>query len=126
MSLIGSFIGMFTGDSKAVDKGLDMLGRGVDMAIFTKEEKSIANQKKLDWTLDLVKAMGPQNIARRFIAFGIVGTWLVHVYLATILYLLDKTKEAQFVYNILKDVLGWPFITIIGFYFLAHAMRVKK
>ena len=117
--------GMF-GSSKNVEKGLDMVSSGLDALIFTDEEKTVANQKVLDWKLKWISATGAQSVARRVISYVIVGLWSYIVLLAAHLHLLGMTKESEFLFRVLKDVLHWPFITIIGFYFAAHMIRTNK
>ena len=116
----------FFGSSETVSKGMDMISTGIDMAIFTGEEKSIANQKILDWKLQWIKATGPQSLARRVISFVIVGLWAYIVLLAVHFHLLGFVKQADFLFKVLKEVLHWPFITIVGFYFAAHIVRANK
>jgi hypothetical protein len=120
------WLGTVFGSAKAIDKGLDMVSSGIDMAIFTDEEKTIANQKVLDWKLKWISATGPQSKARRVISFGIVGLWLILVCLAVGLELFSLTEKSKFVFEVLKNIMNWPFITIIGFYFAAHIVRTNK
>lgn len=122
---MGWLTNLFAG-SKSIDKGIDMVSSGLDALVFTDEEKSVANQKILDWKLKWIAATGPQSVARRVISYIIVGLWAYIVLLASHLHLLGLTKEADFLFKVLKDVLHWPFITIIGFYFAAHIVRANK
>lgn len=123
--MLGVIKGLF-GGGKNVDKGLDMASKGLDALFFTNEEKSVANQKVLDWKLKWISATGAQSIARRVISYIIVGLWSYIVLLAVHLHLLGLTGEAEFLFKVLRDVLHWPFITIIGFYFAAHIVRTNK
>ena len=51
-----SFWGWFTGGSKTVNKGLDMLDRGIDMAILNGDEQSWTSQKGRDGKLKWIQA----------------------------------------------------------------------
>lgn len=115
-----------TGGSKVVDKGLDMVDRGVDMAIYTGEEKAIASQKILDWRLKWIDKTSPQNLARRHIAYAIVGLWTYLVLLAVHVYLFWDEKKAEFIFNVLKDIVTNPFLMTMSFYFIAHIVRANK
>lgn len=121
-----SFLSFLTGGSKAVDKGLDMVSKGLDMAVFTGEEKSIASQKILDWKLQWIKATGPQSVSRRVIAFMVVGLWVYLVLLGVHLYLLDMTTKSEFVFKVLKEIVNSPFLMVMGFFYLAHVVRANK
>ena len=114
------------GSSDNISKGLDMVDRGIDMTIFTKEEKSIASQKILDWKLRWIQAVGPQSKARRYIAYMIVGLWTYFVVLAVHLRLFGYKEQADYIFEMLNDVVHWPFVTIIAFYFAAHVVRSNK
>ena len=123
--MLSAIAGLF-GSGKTVEKGLDMVSSGLDALVFTDQEKTVANQKVLDWKLKWIAATGPQSVARRVISYIIVGLWAYIVLLAVHLHLLDMKTEAMFLFKVLKDVLHWPFITIIGFYFAAHIVRANK
>jgi hypothetical protein len=114
------------GKGDTVEKGLDMAGKGLDAMFFTDEEKSVANQTILDWKLKWISATGAQSVARRVIAYVIVALWSFMVVLGVGLELLDATTKSRFIFEVLRDILNWPFITIIGFYFAAHMVRANK
>lgn len=121
-----NFVSGIFGSSKSIEKGLDMVHKGFDAIVFTDEEKSIANQTLLDWKLKWITATGAQSVARRVIAYVIVALWATMVVLGVLLILLGMPEQGKFVFNVLKDILHWPFITIIGFYFAAHIVRTNK
>lgn len=119
-------LSLFTSGSKAVDKGMSMLDKGLDAMVFTDEEKSVTNQKVLDWKLKWIEATGPQSKARRFITYIIVSVWTYLVMLGIHLRLFGYKEQADYVFKMLNDVVHWPFITIIAFYFAAHVVRTNK
>lgn len=121
-----SWLTWFTGGSKAVDKGLDMIDRGVDMAIYTGEEKAIASQKILDWRLKWIDKTSPQNLARRHIAYAVVGLWIYLALLAVHVHLFWSEEKAEFIFNVLKETVMNPFSIVMSFYFIAHIVRASK
>ena len=123
--MLSAIAGLF-GNGKTVEKGLDMVSNGLDALVFTDEEKTVANQKVLDWKLKWIAATGPQSVARRVISYIIVGLWAYVLMLAVHFHVIGFTKEAEFLFTVLRDVLHWPFITIVGFYFAAHIVRANK
>ncbi|GAF70801.1 unnamed protein product [marine sediment metagenome] len=113
------------GRPEDASKIIDGATKGLDKIFFTKEERADANQKLSDWYLKYLEATSGQNVARRFIA-------LVVVYLWAGLILLGVTSRywsvelSDHIYHILQDVVMNPFLVIIGFYFLSHAVRAYK
>lgn len=97
------------------EKNTEKILAGIDKSFFTTEEKS-------DFFLKYLAATTPQNLARRFIAFAVVGLWSFLVLLAVIAWQWSK-EYADYIFNVLHDVVGTPFSIIIGFYFLAHLTR---
>ncbi len=121
-----SLFGWLTGGGDTANKVIETASSGLDMLFFTDEEKSIAGQKVLDFKLEWLKATSGQNLARRFIAFGVVGLWCLGVLAACIAKLFSE-GYSEFLFTILKDVVGLPFTVIIGFYFAAHMVgKLKK
>lgn len=104
---------------KTVDKVLDMVDRGADALVYTKEEAGA-------FKLAMLKAQGPQSVARRLLAFGISIVWAYLVLLAIHLYLFGYVTQATFVFNVLKDIVSLPFGLAWGFYFLANVVRANK
>lgn len=116
----------FFGSSEGISKTIDAVSSGIDMAVYTPEEKSLTNQKILDWKLKMATAIGPQSLARRVIAFIIVGIWAYILLLMVHLKLLGMTEQADHLVKVLTDIVAWPFITVVGFYFLANIARANK
>ncbi len=103
--------------NKVIDAGL----KGIDSAYFTDQEKSA-------WFLKYLESTQPQNLARRVIAFGIVGLWMLLVLLAVILGLIfgiDDGSKSMFVFKVVDDLVQIPFLGIMAFYFATHLLRSK-
>lgn len=107
----------------------------MDKMFFTKEERADANQKLSDWYLQYLAATAPQNVARRMIAMVIVWTWWLLVVLGVVVkgvevavYKLHVAQAgeqlySEFIFDVLANVVMNPFLTVMGFYFLAHVVR---
>ena len=96
-----------------------MADRGLDGLKYTPEEAG-------QWKLDMLKAMGPQSIARRFIALAVTGLWCGLIIVGIILKLWGGEGQAIFIFNILNEVVAIPFSIVLGFYFLANVVRANK
>jgi len=108
------------GGGDTTNKIVDGVMKGTDALFFTDEEKSVANQKILDFKLEWMKATQGQNIARRIIAIIVTLMWMgigVSILAAQALH---HTAFAQFAAKYMTDVVTTPFMIIIGFYFAAH------
>jgi hypothetical protein len=92
---------------------------------FTKEEKAEANQKLSEWYLKYLGATQPQNLARRLIAMVVVALWALLILLGVLLFRLDPGWSA-FVFSTLDNIVNAPFLMIMGFYFLTHAVRAYQ
>jgi hypothetical protein len=112
-----------TGGSETAGKVVDGVISGVDAMFYTDEEKSIANQKILDWKLKYAQASSGQNIARRLIAVMVSSLWAIMLIVEVVAKALGFDAFSEFVFNVLKENLNTPFSVIIGFYFLAHITR---
>ncbi len=114
------------GGGKTTDKIVDGVIDGVDAMFFTDEEKSVANQKVLDFKLEWMKATQGQNIARRIIAVGVTAMWLLAGLIILGAQAFGHVEFSKFAFTYLKDVVSTPFAIIIGFYFAAHIMGKLK
>ncbi len=114
-----------TGGGDLANKTVDAVIRTGDALVFTDEEKSVANQKILDWTLEYAQATNAQNVARRIIAVTVVGLWGILILAACIAGIFDRNdgSYAVWLFDVLKDVIGSPYNIIIGFYFLTGTIR---
>ena len=113
------------GNEKQLDKLTTGAVSGLDKMFFTKEEKADANQKLSEWYLRYLEATQPQNVARRVIAFIVVGLWALLVLVGVAAQLFDA-PYAKYVFEVLAEVVMNPFLLIVGFYFLTHTVRAYK
>ena len=120
------FFDWITGGGKTAEKVVDGVTSGLDAMFFTDEEKSIANQKVLDWKLKMLEATKSSNVARRIISLMIVGLWVLLVVVMVIAHGLGAIAYADYLFKTLTDVVMQPFSIIIAFYFLAHVVRANK
>lgn len=93
-----------------------------DMLVFTDEEKSIRDGKRLDWMLEYQKASMPQNRARRMLSAGVMAIWMYLIVFMSILGVFSWKEEAEFLLSILERIVLQPFNIIMGFYFLTHVV----
>lgn len=112
-----SMLGWLFGGSENSGKIIDGIKQGADALVFTDEEKARSNEKFLDLYIRYQEATQPQNIARRLIALMIVGLFVFLVLLMIAMYQLNQ-PFAEFVFEILTDVVVNPTMVIITFYFL--------
>lgn len=113
------------GSDKQLDKLTTGAVNGLDKMFFTNEEKAEANQKLSEWYLKYLEATQPQNLARRLIALIVSSLWAFLIIFGVLLYKLDPAWSA-FVFSTLNNVVNNPFMIIVGFYFLTHAVRAYK
>lgn len=113
------------GSDKQLDKLTTGAVNGLDKIFFTQEEKAEANQKLSEWYLKYLQATQPQNLARRLIAMVVVALWALLILIGVLLFRLDPGWSA-FVFSTLDNIVNNPFMIIVGFYFLTHAVRAYK
>lgn len=117
-----SFWKSIFGSGDTVDKAVDAAVRAGDALVYTAEEKDDFKLKFNDWMLRYMEATQPQNIARRFIAMVIVGLWAFLILLACLVWKFWPDWSG-FLFGVLSDIVNEPFMIIMGFYFLTHALR---
>ena len=110
------------GDSDNANKLVDGAISAGDKLFFTKEEKADANAKVGEWYLKYLNATQPQNVARRMIAFIVVVLWAALVIFGVAIRWASY-EMSDFVFKVIADLVLNPFLMIMGFYFLTHAMR---
>ena len=117
-----------TGGGKVAEQVVGAAIKTGDALFFTDEEKSVANMKRLDWTLAYLKTTSGQNVARRMIAVGVVGLWVALILVACVFGYWDRSEGSysMWVFDVIKDALNNPFMIIIGFYFMTSLARAVK
>ena len=118
---MGIFSKLFS-SSDTVSKTVDAVISTGDALFFTDEEKSVANQKKLDWILKYHEASKGSNIARRLLAVMVTGVFLALVVMVALLYVAGWQEEADKVYALVKDTLVTPVGLVMAFYFTVAAL----
>lgn len=120
-----SIFSWITGSGRTQEKAIDAVINTGDALFFTDEEKSVANQKKLDWLLDYMKATSAQSVARRLLAVMMAGTYLSVFIVVCGAGYFDRSEGSYSVwlFDVLKDTLESPMNIIIGFYFLTGTVR---
>ena len=110
-------LGRLFSSPEIVGKTVDAVINTGDALFFTDEEKSAANQKKLDWLLKFHEASSGSNVARRIIALGFVAVFLLHVITVTTLTLFGNDILADKVFQLIAMTMVEPIVWIMGFYF---------
>ena len=114
-----------TGGGETAGKVIDTVSNGLDMAFYTDEEKSQHNLKVLDFKIKWMKATSGQDLARRLIAVGVVGLFIVAVAMIIISWPF-MPEYSKFIFEVMKDLVLVPFSAIIIFYFGGHAVGKLK
>lgn len=117
-----NLLSWFTGDNKNVGSVIDGVKSGLDSAFYTEQEKAESDQKVLDFTLEYLKVTSNQSMARRIIAFIVVGVWATLLILAVVIQPFSE-DYSLFIFNVLKDSVKDPFSIIIGFYFATQMLK---
>lgn len=120
IAAIGSGLSWLFGNSKSAEKSLDAVIKTGDALVFTDEEKSKANQKVLDATIEYMRATQGMSVARRIIAFIVCSLWAFLIVVAVLTGYFDRSvgSFSEYVFTVLRDIVNDPFKIIIGFYFL--------
>jgi hypothetical protein len=113
---------------KMAEKAADAVINTGDALFFTEEEKSVASAKKLDWALKYLQTTSGQNLARRVVAFGVVGLWVTLILIACVsgYWNHEKGSYSVWLFKILEDVVNQPFMIIVGFYFMTGLIRAGR
>lgn len=120
-----SFWTRLLGDSDTVREIVSGARAGIDMAIYTEEERAIAAKDVLEFRLRYMEATNPQNVARRAIALLIVGLWAVLVLIGVLAWPVSEAFSTH-VFRVLDEVVNQPASLIVAFYFLTHVVRSAK
>lgn len=111
---------------EVVSKATDAVIKTGDALVFTDEERSVANQKILDWTLKFHEASKGSNIARRYLAVMFSGVFLLLVVATAIVVGLGLSETADRLMELITETLVVPVGMIITFYFLTGGIREYK
>lgn len=118
MAWWGPVLSFFTGGGKTAENVVDGVMSAGDKLFYTEEEKAEANKKGFELYIEYMKASAPFNVARRYIAVGVTYLWITNVVMTAVLHLIGLTDDAKFLLKILTDIVNYPFMLIMGFYFL--------
>jgi len=103
-------LGSIFGSDKSKDKIVEGAYNGIDMAFYTDEEKAIANQKKQEFYVNLLKAYEPFKLAQRLLAL------LYSIpYVSIVTY--GVLIRDNILVNSINDALGLQTLVILSFYF---------
>lgn len=102
---------------QAIDKTIDALVSTGDALFFTDEERSKANLQLLDAKIEFYRATQGSRLARRVIAFILVGTWIAMIAFGLLMRTLGNIEISDHAYNVASDVLSTPVSLVISFYF---------
>lgn len=105
-----------------VSSVIDGAKSAIDSGIFTNQERAEADAGLRGFLLEFMKATQPQNLARRYIAFAIVALFCVLVLLAVAVWP-AMPEYAEFVFDVIDELVWVPFSGIMAFYFLTHLTR---
>jgi hypothetical protein len=139
LTWLGKLFGIVDASNTAANLAED-ISSGVDMMIYTDEEKAISGQKAFDAWLDMVKVMKGsevyRSVTRRILAILIVLNLLAMIWLCiasevcAFFGFFGMTTAEGFTpitMSVLKLAavfqLGWVFCTIIVFYFGPHLIQ---
>lgn len=125
MNIFKSVVGFFTGGTKTADTLIEGAVKGIDTLYFSPEEKAEMSKETFQLYIEYQKATAPQNVSRRHIALGIVGVYLFLVLLMVIVYPFLVTYS-EFIFKILSEILHWPVVTIISFFYLKRMNILKE
>lgn len=105
--------------------GPETAGKVADAVISAGDAAWFSNEEKAKWYLQYLEATAAQNRSRRLIAIVVVGLW-AFVLITLLVSKIFSDAYAEFVFNILTDVVMQPFSIIVGFYFLKSLVSEAK
>ena len=118
-------LGWLFGGSKAADKTIDGISKGLDKLVYTEEEKADAHKEGFKLWLEYQKATQPQNVARRALAMLVAILWVGLVVAGVALYRIDL-EYSKFIFKVLTEIVNNPFMLIMGFYFFKRIVNGFK
>ena len=129
-----SFLGRLFGSDKALERVVDTATGLLDEAFYTKEEqaadRAVAREKAQGLVIEWMKASTGSRMARRVIAFGITGTWLLMYWFTAVLAVAGvwspemavQLAASAEILDAAGDVMVSPVMLILGFYFAGPYM----
>lgn len=133
MSAIGTAIAKIFGSGKVVEEVaktttavVEHAGTFIDKAFYTKEEKADANLKVLEFNLksmEIAQKFNPdgKSLSRRLIAFGFVGSFLLALWIGTMLECFDISQAD--IFFLMADKLEPDVRIVLYFYFGYYAVK---
>jgi len=122
------FGGLFSSD-RTIEKAVNLaddsvrgVGNWIDNMQFTEQEKSQANQRLLDFRLNVLEQTADESsvrsISRRILAWMITGTFLTLILLSALGAILGLAW-AESVFKIAQSIYE-AFLAVISFYFVSQ------
>ena len=110
---------------------VDAAVNGIDAVWYTDEEEARDGITRAriakDYIQMVLKANGIQSIARRIIAVVVVGNFLLAFNVALGFAIAGQPEIVDKIKEVCIDFkMGWAFVTVLSFFFLAHLARVKN
>jgi len=97
-----------------------------DALVFTPEEKSVANQKMLDWLLEFHKASSGSRIAQRLIALMTTGVFMVLILATAGLAPFAPEKSAAVLRVVSETGMPWLVGAVFTFYYGKNGLPWTK
>lgn len=117
-----SWLSKLFGMEDAATAAVEGVKKGIDALVFTDQEQADVNGKLFELYVKYQEATLPQNVARRVVAFAVVGVWVPFAVITGI----GMVGDFAFKDGALKfmDEINDPFMLVMGFYFVKR-MVVK-
>ena len=132
MGIIATLFGGSEAASKTIDFVTDSvkgIGNFIDEQEFTEQEKAVHNAQTAAMLLKAIEATRKENsvqsVTRRYLAWGIMGSFIALIMLTALSFKLDP-EYSKFLFDLAtKSVLGELAIGVGALYFLANVIRAK-
>ncbi len=120
-----SLLGKIFGSDESVKSTFGGIKELVDEAWFSGEERAAFDVKSQEFFLTYLETTQPQNLARRWLAFGIFFVWAVSV-LTVVVGIVIDAQYVGLLANFVTIAVTPPFALVTGFYFWKHIQANKK
>jgi hypothetical protein len=122
-----SWLGKIFGTNKAVEEGaktiregVDWVGRGIDAAFYTEEEKAADGKELIKMRMGMVKDLqdqyAPRSLTRRVLAIIVFGNFFLHINIALLFWFLGQ--EIELVIDMIKMEL--QLVLIVAFFYFGY------